>query len=90
MTTKVKFSVAGEKEMPVYEAVDIHPERWNGWLRPIVTIETAMQIADDLFDAELNNNEAHDFIWDCITEAKENHEDTVEVGGFIIWDEVGE
>jgi len=90
MTTKVKFSVGGETEMPIYEAVDVHPKRWNGWLRPIVTIKTAMQIADDLFDAKLNNNEAHDFIWDCITEAKENFEDTVEVGGFIIWDEVGE
>ena len=26
----------------------------------------------------------------AIVEAKENFEDTVEVGGFIIWDEVGE
>ena len=30
MNTDIKFSVGGELDMPIYNAVDIHPQRWNG------------------------------------------------------------
>ena len=84
MTTKVKFSVGGETEMPIYEAVDVHPERWNGWLRPIVTIETAEKIANDIYNHDdPNDNEPYDDIKLAIVEAKENFEDTVEVLSLI-------
>jgi len=87
MTKQIKFSVGGELDMPIYEAVDIHPQRWNGWLRPIVTIQTALQIAEDIFNHEdKSDNDPYHDIHDAITEARENLEDTVEVGGFIIWD----
>lgn len=86
---KVKFSIGGDTNMPVYEAVDIHPQRWNGWLRPIVTIQTALQIAEDIFNHnDLSDNESYHDIQEAIREARENLEDTVEVGGLIIWDEV--
>jgi hypothetical protein len=96
---KIKFSIDGATDVPVYEAIDAHPQRWNGWLVPIVTFETAMQIADDLFDPSLNENQphndiwdciVHNDIWDCIVEAKENHEDRVEVGCGICWLETRE
>ena len=87
---KIKFSIDGATDVPVYEAIDAHPQRWNGWLVPIVTFETAMQIADDLFDPSLNENQPHNDIWDCIVEAKENHEDRVEVGCGICWHETRE
>lgn len=86
---KVKFSIGGDTNMPVYEAVDIHPQRWNGWLRPIVTIQTALQISEDIFNHnDLSDNESYHDIQEAIREARENLEDTVEVGGLIIWDEV--
>ena len=86
---KVKFSIGGDTNMPVYEAVDIHPQRWNGWLRPIVTIQTALQISEDIFNHnDLSDNESYHDIQEAIREARENLEDAVEVGGLIIWDEV--
>ena len=89
MMTTIKFAIDGNKDFPIYDAVDVHPQRWNGWLRPIVTMETALQIAEDIFNKDdLEDNEPYDDIQDAITEAKENFEDTVEVGLGICWDEV--
>ena len=87
----IKFSINGEIYMPIYEAVDVHPKRWNGWLRPIVTIKTALQIAEDIFNHnDLSDNDPYHDIHDAIREARENREDTVEIGLGIIWDEVND
>lgn len=89
--SKIKFSIEGSKDNPIYEAVDVHPERWNGWLCPIVTIETALKIAEDIFDKnDLANNDPYHDIHGAITEARENFENTVDVGCGLIWDEVEE
>ena len=53
--TTIKFAIDGDRDYPIYDAVDVHPQRWNGWLRPIVTINTALQIADDIFNRENQN-----------------------------------
>tara|TARA_R110000772_G_scaffold38395_1_gene90663 strand:- start:36 stop:326 length:291 start_codon:yes stop_codon:yes gene_type:complete len=91
MSKEIKFSVGGELDMPIYNAVDIHPQRWNGWLRPIVTIEVAEQIAEDIFNHEdSTDNEPYEYIKESIVEAKENFEETVEIGGCIIWDLIEE
>ena len=91
ISKQIKFSIHGELSMPIYNAVDIHPQRWNGWLRPIVTIKTALQIAEDIFnhDDYADNDPYHD-IQQAITEARENLENKVDVGGFIIWDLIEE
>ena len=87
--TTIKFAIDGDRDNGIYDAVDVHPQRWNGWLRPIVTIDTALQIADDIFNADnLEDNEPYHDIHDAIKEARENFEDTVEVGLGICWDEV--
>lgn len=89
--TKVKFSIEGSKDNPIYEAVDIHPTRWNGWLCPIVTIEVAEKIAKDLYNhVDPTDNEPYENVMDAITHAKENLEDTVDVGCGLIWDEITE
>ena len=89
---EVKFSIEGSKDNPIYQAVDIHPMRWNGWLCPIVTIEVAEKIAKDLYNhvnlQPLEINEPYEDVMDAITHAKENLEDTVDVGCGLIWDEV--
>ena len=86
---RVKFSIEGSKDNPIYEAVDIHPKRWNGWLCPIVTIEVAEQIAMDLYNKnDPTDNEPFQDVVDAIIHAKENLEDTVDVGCGLIWDEV--
>lgn len=85
----IKFSIDGNKDMPIYNAVDVHPQTWNGWIRPIVTIKTAIKIAEDIFNKDdLEDNEPYDDIQDAIIEAKENFEDTVEVGLGICWNYV--
>lgn len=84
----IKFSLEGGSDVPIYEAVDIHPQKWNGWLVPIVTFETAQQIADDLFDPECDTEQPSQDIVDSIIEAKENFEDAVDVGCGICWLEV--
>lgn len=87
--TTIKFAIDGDRDYPIYDAVDVHPQRWNGWLRPIVTINTALQIADDIFNRENpEDNEPYHDIHDAIKEARENFEDTVEIGLGICWDEV--
>lgn len=89
--SKIKFSIEGSKDNPIYEAVDVHPQRWNGWLCPIVTIETALQIAEDMFNHnDLADNDPYHAIHDAITESRENLEDAVDVGCGLIWDEVEE
>jgi len=86
---KINFSIDGDLSMPIYAAIDVHPQRWNGWIRPIVTIETALQNAEDIFNEDnLEDNEPYHDIHDAIKEAKENFEDTVEVGLGICWDEI--
>ena len=90
MTTKLRFSLEGSTDAPIYEATDTHPQRWNGWLVPIVSFETAQQIADDLFDPYGDEEQPTYDILDCITHAKENFEDAVEVGCGICWLEVSE
>lgn len=88
---KNKFSINGEKDMPIYEAVDFYHTRWNGWLRPIVTQETAQQIAKDIFNHDdPSDNEPYQNIILAIQESKENFETTVEVGCGLIWDFVEE
>ena len=87
---KIKFSVDGLSDNPVYEAIDTHPHRWNGWLIPIVSFETAKQIANDLFDPNCDDDQPASDILDCITHAKENFEDAVEIGCGICWSEVVE
>ena len=86
--TEIKFSLDGDENMPIYKAVDVHPERWNGWLVPIVTFETAKQIADDLYDPTLDELQASNEILNCIVHAKENLEETVDVGCGICWLEI--
>lgn len=87
----IKFSIGGEPMEKVYEAVEIHPERWNGWACPIVTFDVAEEIANDLYQA----NKEYKFyddeycpsidIRNAIQEAKENYEETVDVGCGLIW-----
>ena len=84
----VKFSLEGSTDFPIYEAIDIHPQRWNGWLVPIVSFETAQKIADDINTGNEDDNEVYEQILDCIVEAKENLEDAVDVGCGICWLEV--
>ena len=88
----IKFSIGGEPMEKVYEAVEIHPERWNGWACPIVTIEVAEQIANDLYELnkEFEYYEDDEYcpsvdVRQAIQEAKENHEETVDVGCGLIW-----
>mgnify|MGYP003642787975 CR=1 FL=1 len=89
MMNKINFSIDGDSSMPIYAATDVHPQRWNGWLRPIVTIKTALQIAEDIFNKDnLEDNEPYYDIQNAIIEAKENFEETVEVGLGICWHEV--
>ena len=82
----IRFSIEGSKENTIYHAVDVHPQRWNGWLVPIVSFETAKQIAFDLFDPHGNDEQPTYDILDSITHAKENFEDAVEIGCGICWD----
>jgi len=86
----IRFSIEGSKENTIYHAVDVHPQRWNGWLCPIVTLEVAEQIADDLY-AINKDTPAEEFcpsegVRSAIEFAKENLEDTVDVGCGLIWD----
>ena len=92
MEKEIKFSIGGGSEgHPIYKAVDVHPQRWNGWLVPIVSMETAEQIAKDIFDpSDLSDESPYHDIREAITEAKENFEDTVNVGCGFIWDLVEE
>lgn len=60
MHGKLKFSIGGEPDQPVYEGVNYgfcgetkggHPARWNGWLVPAVT--------KNVFDQIVKDQEAH-------------------------------
>jgi len=91
MNKEIKFSIHGELSMPIYNAVDIHPQRWNGWLRPIVTMEVAEQIAKDMLETHEDYDESpYRDVREAITEAKENREETVEVGCGFVWDLIEE
>ena len=86
MNKEIKFSIHGELSMPIYTAIDIHPQRWNGWLRPIVTMEVAEQIAKDMLETHEDYDESpYRDVREAITEAKENGEDAVEVGCGFVW-----
>tara|TARA_B110000211_G_scaffold9608_1_gene10155 strand:- start:465 stop:746 length:282 start_codon:yes stop_codon:yes gene_type:complete len=91
MNKEIKFSIHGELSMPIYTAIDIHPQRWNGWLRPIVTMEVAEQIAKDMLETHEDYDESpYRDVREAITEAKENREETVEVGCGFVWDLIEE
>lgn len=88
----IKFSIEGSRENTIYHAVDVHPERWNGWLCPIVTLEVAEQIANDLYELNKKYKFCNDEycpsldVRSAIEHARENLEDTVDVGCGLIWD----
>ncbi len=55
-----------------------------------MTKEEATKAKDDLFDPNWGDEQPSYEILDCITHAKENFEETVEVGCGICWFEVSE
>jgi len=88
---KIKFSIDGNLDMPIYEAVEVSLQRWNGWLIPTVTLNTAEQIAKDIFSPEDNDDNepsAYHDVKNVITKAKENNKETVDVGCGICWDTI--